>query len=45
MSRITAGVVLGNQLIGTKNYGYAEMEKHIATDKDTSYRISSRRSA
>jgi CubicO group peptidase (beta-lactamase class C family) len=38
---VTAGVVSGNQLIWTKSYGYADMDQHIAADKNTIYRIGS----
>ena len=38
---VTAGIVYGNQLIWTKSYGYADMEKKIPADKDTVYRIGS----
>jgi CubicO group peptidase (beta-lactamase class C family) len=37
----TAGVVLGNQLIWTKSYGDADMEKHVPADRETIYRIGS----
>jgi CubicO group peptidase (beta-lactamase class C family) len=38
---VTVGVVAGNQLIWTKSYGQADMEKKIPADKDTVYRIGS----
>src|SRR5215469_419478 len=38
---LTIGVVSGDQLIWTKSYGNADMEKHLAADKDTVYRIGS----
>jgi CubicO group peptidase (beta-lactamase class C family) len=38
---VTAGVILGNQLIWTKSYGDADMAKHLPADKDTVYRIGS----
>jgi CubicO group peptidase (beta-lactamase class C family) len=38
---VTVGVVLGPQLIWTKSYGQADMEKKIAADRDTIYRIGS----
>ena len=38
---VTVGVVSGNQLIWTKSYGNADMEKHQPADKDTVYRIGS----
>jgi CubicO group peptidase (beta-lactamase class C family) len=38
---VTVGVVFGNQLIWTKSYGNADMEKRLAADKDTVYRIGS----
>jgi CubicO group peptidase (beta-lactamase class C family) len=38
---VTVGVVSGNQLIWTKSYGNADMEKHLAAGKDTVYRIGS----
>lgn len=38
---VTFGVVSGNQLIWTKSYGDADMEKHLPADKDTVYRIGS----
>jgi len=38
---VTAGVVGGKQLIWTKSYGDADMEKKIAANADTVYRIGS----
>jgi CubicO group peptidase (beta-lactamase class C family) len=38
---VTAGVVLGVQLIWTKSYGDADMGRHVPADKDTIYRIGS----
>jgi D-alanyl-D-alanine carboxypeptidase len=38
---MTAGVVVGKQLIWSKSYGYADMEKKIPADADTVYRIGS----
>ena len=38
---VTVGVVSGPQLIWSKSYGNADMEKHVAADKDTVYRIGS----
>ena len=38
---VTIGVVSGNQLVWTKSYGNADMEKHLAAGKDTVYRIGS----
>jgi len=38
---VTAGVVLGNELIWTKSYGDADMEKHLPANQDTIYRIGS----
>jgi CubicO group peptidase (beta-lactamase class C family) len=38
---VTVGVVLEKQLIWTKSYGDADMEKHNPADKDTVYRIGS----
>ncbi len=38
---VTAGVVSGKQLIWSKSYGYADMEKKIPADADTVYRIGS----
>ncbi len=38
---VTVGVVSGNQLIWTKSYGKADMEKQQPADKDTVYRIGS----
>ena len=38
---VTAGVVVGKQLIWTKSYGDADMEKKIPADADTIYRIGS----
>lgn len=38
---VTIGVVSGGQLIWTKSYGSADMEKHLPADKDTVYRIGS----
>ncbi|HEX7287461.1 MAG TPA: serine hydrolase [Candidatus Angelobacter sp.] len=38
---VTAGVVYGNQLVWTKSYGNADVEKKLPADKDTVYRIGS----
>jgi len=38
---VTAGVVVGKQLIWKKSYGDADMEKKIPADADTVYRIGS----
>ncbi|HYL93868.1 MAG TPA: serine hydrolase [Alphaproteobacteria bacterium] len=38
---VTIGVVFGKELIWTKSYGNADMEKKIPADKDTVYRIGS----
>jgi CubicO group peptidase (beta-lactamase class C family) len=38
---VTAGVVDGKELIWSKSYGDADMEKKIPADKDTVYRIGS----
>ena len=38
---ITIGIVSGTNLIWTKSYGYADMEKKIPATKDTVYRIGS----
>jgi D-alanyl-D-alanine carboxypeptidase len=38
---VTAGVVVGKQLIWTKSYGNADMEKKTPADADTVYRIGS----
>jgi CubicO group peptidase (beta-lactamase class C family) len=38
---VTAGVVVGKQLIWSKSYGDADMEKKIPADADTVYRIGS----
>ena len=38
---VTAGVVVGKQLLWSKSYGYADMEKKILADADTVYRIGS----
>lgn len=38
---VTAGVISGKQLIWSKSYGEADMEKKIAADTDTIYRIGS----
>jgi hypothetical protein len=38
---VTAGVVFGDQLVWTKSYGQADMEKKLPADKDTVYRIGS----
>jgi CubicO group peptidase (beta-lactamase class C family) len=38
---VTAGVVVGKQLIWSKSYGEADREKKIAADTDTVYRIGS----
>jgi len=38
---VTAGVVSGKQLIWSKSYGEADMEKKLAADAETIYRIGS----
>ncbi len=38
---VTAGVVSRNQLVWTKSYGDADMEKHTSADQNTVYRIGS----
>jgi CubicO group peptidase (beta-lactamase class C family) len=38
---VTVGIVSGKQLIWTKSYGDADMEKKIPSDADTVYRIGS----
>jgi CubicO group peptidase (beta-lactamase class C family) len=38
---VTAGVVSGKQLLWSKSYGDADMEKKVAADTDTVYRIGS----
>jgi len=38
---VTAGVVVGKELIWSKSYGDADMEKKITADVDTVYRIGS----
>ena len=38
---VTAGVVVGKQLIWSKSYGEADMEKKIPADTETVYRIGS----
>ena len=38
---VTLGVVSGDQLVWTKSYGSADMEKHLPADRDTVYRIGS----
>jgi CubicO group peptidase (beta-lactamase class C family) len=38
---VTAGVIAGKELIWSKSYGDADMEKKIAADADTVYRIGS----
>jgi CubicO group peptidase (beta-lactamase class C family) len=38
---LSVGVVSGKELIWTKSYGKADMEKHQSADKDTVYRIGS----
>jgi Beta-lactamase len=38
---VTTGVVVGKQLISSKSYGDADMEKKIPADADTVYRIGS----
>ena len=38
---VTAGVVVGKQLIWNKSYGDADMEKKVPADADTVYRIGS----
>ena len=38
---VTIGVVVGSNLVWTKSYGYADMERKIPASKDTVYRIAS----
>lgn len=38
---VTVGVVVGSNLIWTKSYGYADMERKVPATKDTVYRIAS----
>jgi CubicO group peptidase (beta-lactamase class C family) len=38
---VTIGVVSGAELVWTKSYGYADMERQIPAGKDTVYRIGS----
>jgi CubicO group peptidase (beta-lactamase class C family) len=38
---VTVGIVSGKDLVWTKTYGEADMEKHVKADKDTIYRIGS----
>ena len=38
---VTIGVVVGANLVWTKSYGYADMERKIPATKDTVYRIAS----
>ena len=38
---VTAGVIAGKELIWSKSYGYADMEKKTPADTDTVYRIGS----
>jgi CubicO group peptidase (beta-lactamase class C family) len=38
---VTVGVVVGPDLVWTKSYGYADMERKIPASKDTVYRIAS----
>jgi CubicO group peptidase (beta-lactamase class C family) len=38
---VTVGIVSGNQLIWTKSYGDADMEKHRQANEDTVYRVGS----
>lgn len=38
---VTAGVIVGKELIWSKSFGDADMEKKIAADADTVYRIGS----
>jgi CubicO group peptidase (beta-lactamase class C family) len=38
---VTVGVVVGSNLVWTKSYGYADMERKIPVTKDTVYRIAS----
>jgi len=38
---VTAGIIVGNQLVWTKSYGDADMEQKIPADADTVYRIGS----
>jgi CubicO group peptidase (beta-lactamase class C family) len=41
LGSVTVGVVSGKELIWTKSYGNADMEKKVPADKDTVYRIGS----
>ena len=38
---VTVGIVVGSNLVWTKSYGYADMEKKVPATKDTVYRIAS----
>jgi CubicO group peptidase (beta-lactamase class C family) len=38
---VTVGVVVGSNLVWTKSYGHADMERKIPATKDTVYRIAS----
>ncbi|HKR60129.1 MAG TPA: serine hydrolase domain-containing protein [Pyrinomonadaceae bacterium] len=38
---VTVGIVFGSNLIWTKSYGYADMEKRVPATKGTVYRIAS----
>lgn len=38
---VTAGIVSGKELVWSKSYGQADMEKNVAADTDTIYRIGS----
>src|SRR5262245_6506152 len=38
---VTFGIVSGPELVWTKSYGYADMEKKVPASKDTVYRIGS----
>jgi CubicO group peptidase (beta-lactamase class C family) len=41
LGSVTAGVISGKQLIWSKSYGQADMEKRVPADADTVYRIGS----
>jgi CubicO group peptidase (beta-lactamase class C family) len=38
---LTVGVIQGGKLVWTKSYGDADMERHVAANRDTVYRIGS----
>ena len=41
LGSVTVGIVSGQNLVWTKSYGFADMEKKIPADKETVYRIGS----